>query len=950
MAKHTEHDVPGIKQAASGRWAEILATLGHLPAEILDGKGHPCPKCGGHDRFRFTNQGDGGSILCNQCPGGKKMGDGIASLAWATGEDFPTVAGKLSDYLGVPPIPSANGDGKRKKKEYKPDDHLAWKPWSPVALALWILRKPGMTVESIQAAGGRLARYSYYADDLGRYETNVLALPIYSPPQLSAGEPTGYIVWNICGDNSGRLPKISGSGKEKKTEWVKMKVTLGSKSGLTFFRGLEQIAPNREPRPEVVWKTAGPTDAMALWTIIPPELRDRHIIVTNSCGENENIKVAWAEVFRGHRVHIIHDADDTGDIGAAKWIKALVGIAAEVRHVRLPFFELTGDGKPQKDVRDFVSAGHSYAELLAAADATAPADPNEIEGAIERQICSSLCLDVLGEHPGGEIVVFASHDSRRKTDWIKDIDRLKYSKLIQITGPPAIDQVDESGQDRDKHTMPAVRNAIAYLAGRQRLNDHSLSGPGCWQALSERGDEVPGVVVVGAGEAALWDGQNLTKITRPIAGGRLLELSSSAKWYEFNQLSCMLQQVTPEFSRQTLAETEALFGRWRWRFNRESPTIMAGLVTAAWVQTLWAWRPHVAVVGDTQTGKSTLFEALDGIYGLMAEKSSKSTAAGIRQKLQGSGRIPLCDEFEKHANRQEILEMIRASSRGDKIFRGTQHQKATESSLRHIFWIAAIEVGLRRIPDRNRFIQLELVPPLESDRGKLCCPPTPELHRLGQRLLAIAIHSLPLAKPLAIRLKAFQVPGVDPRAIESYAVPAAILAVARGMTDTQAEQILRAMVVTAPQEDQQMSDQEDILQAIFRAVVTMETGNDTKTVVSHNTVARLWEMLPNPEALAALERHGITQTSETKKQHAEGGERFCFIDHRDVCEKLLRNSEWSEQSIDQILKRIPNAEISRRRIGARRTYGVLIPAKFIDSKISGIDERENSTEVYRAEF
>ena len=33
-------------------------------------------------------------------------------------------------------------------------------------------------------------------------------------------------------------------------------------------------------------------------------------------------------------------------------------------------------------------------------------------------------------------------------------------------------------------------------------------------------------------------------------------------------------------------------------------------------------------------------------------------------------------------------------------------------------------------------------------------------------------------------------PDVDPRAIESYAVPAAILAVARGMTDTQAEQIL----------------------------------------------------------------------------------------------------------------------------------------------------------------
>ena len=149
------------------------------------------------------------------------------------------------------------------------------------------------------------------------------------------------------------------------------------------------------------------------------------------------------------------------------------------------------------------------------------------------------------------------------------------------------------------------------------------------------------------------------------------------------------------------------------------------------------------------------------------------------------------------------------------------------------------------------------------------------------------------------------------------------------------------MVVTAPREDQQMSDQEDILQAIFRAVVTMETGNDTKTVVSHNTIAGLWGMLPNPEALAALERHGITQATDKTGPKGEDGKCFCFLDHRDVCEKLLRNSEWADQSIDQILKRIEGAEISRRRIGARRTYGVLIPANFIEQKIISADDDEN---------
>jgi putative DNA primase/helicase len=48
-----------------GRWKAILTHFG-VPIEYLDGKHHPCPVCGGTDRFRFDDQDGGGTWYCNQ--------------------------------------------------------------------------------------------------------------------------------------------------------------------------------------------------------------------------------------------------------------------------------------------------------------------------------------------------------------------------------------------------------------------------------------------------------------------------------------------------------------------------------------------------------------------------------------------------------------------------------------------------------------------------------------------------------------------------------------------------------------------------------------------------------------------------------------------------------------------------------------------------------------------
>ena len=73
-----------IHDRARGRWVEILTTEFGVDARILDGKHHPCPACGGTDRFRFnTRKIDDGVYFCQG-----QAGSGMDLVMHITGIDF----------------------------------------------------------------------------------------------------------------------------------------------------------------------------------------------------------------------------------------------------------------------------------------------------------------------------------------------------------------------------------------------------------------------------------------------------------------------------------------------------------------------------------------------------------------------------------------------------------------------------------------------------------------------------------------------------------------------------------------------------------------------------------------------------------------------------------------------------------------------------------------------
>ncbi len=101
-------DKEAVKARAQGRELEMLVELAGIPADLLDGKHHPCPKCEGVDRFRLVYQ-DTGGVMCNRCfrEGNR---DWLAAVQWMDESTFPDAVQKAAAYLGVTDEPAPKVD------------------------------------------------------------------------------------------------------------------------------------------------------------------------------------------------------------------------------------------------------------------------------------------------------------------------------------------------------------------------------------------------------------------------------------------------------------------------------------------------------------------------------------------------------------------------------------------------------------------------------------------------------------------------------------------------------------------------------------------------------------------------------------------------------------------------------------------------------------------------
>lgn len=238
-------------------------------------------------------------------------------------------------------------------------EFLPWDDGNDRLARLWCAKhKKGASLEAIKLAGGKVAHLLYRdskvrAKDgqptLKRTQHKCICLPCYGE-KLLAADPVAWVIFDIGGAKF----QIH-HGKDHPPSFVKMRAVGATRGAMMGLHGLTRLAAAGPDEISLVWKVGGPTDMLALIAATlrdSPELLDTHLVVTNASSETGDVLPHQAAIFAGHKVLLCHDADEAGEVGAAKWIVALRQTAREVRKVCLPWEVAKKSGK---DLRDFLN-------------------------------------------------------------------------------------------------------------------------------------------------------------------------------------------------------------------------------------------------------------------------------------------------------------------------------------------------------------------------------------------------------------------------------------------------------------------------------------------------------------------------------------------------------------------------------------------------------------------
>ena len=370
-----------VKARAAGQWPDIIADIGGIDRQLLNGTHHPCPKCGGTDRFRFIDE-QAGAVLCNRCFN-EKNGDGFAALQWLTGKPFPEVMKLVGQHLGMTPAKSngrpRNGQASGQKKlSGAALEEFLTSQFVPIKVAergfrRWLDSKRPITLEAVNAAGCKTVQWPKNAPP-GRGH-RCLAVPFRD----AAGHVSAVQLYRLDGSPFPAFKTVA----ERKIHTLR-----GSRNGWLVPGGQERLKSA-----SVVWRVEGPSDALALHSLLP----DDHVVVTSACGAGSVHGLAFGQ-FKGKSIRVVGDADNPGQEGAAKFAAAFRSVSSNVCIVQLPG-EITGNHG--KDIRDYLIDGGTFEQLQRLAEKSEPV-PKPAVGDAKNDPVPIRNFDLVTEDDGGQ--------------------------------------------------------------------------------------------------------------------------------------------------------------------------------------------------------------------------------------------------------------------------------------------------------------------------------------------------------------------------------------------------------------------------------------------------------------------------------------------------------------------------------------------------------------------
>ena len=917
-----------MKRAASGRAKEILSAAG-IGSELLDGRHHACPKCGGHDRFRFTDEDGTGSLICTG--GGMscaKCGDIIASVMWWREETFQEAIKFVAEFLGI----AEQEKPKKRKRKTLDEIFVPGVPWDESSLAMFCGHNAGISQVGIDRARATVGKL---------YGDVCVGIP-------AIGTDLAGLVNYVCmGLFRKRLAVFT---KGEKHEYRKKTATNGS--GLLGGESLDFIKANAV---EVVWKVEGPTSMMALMSVIPEAMWGKHVVVSNVHGADEKPK--WmAEVLAKCPVtYIVPDIDVPGSQSAIRWAAAISQEGGKSKIVQLPYEHV--EGQSPRDLRDFVIefGDASFGLLLSRAQESAEQKPQVIQVNTnadipqkEAYVLEMLEIDVLFEDDRERVHIYSR--SSGKTSIVSQVDRLTYERMIQICGMPAkvwiAPKADEAGPDQ--FTIGQVKRSICLAAAGRRMGDedHGVSGPGIYAVTMHDGTPSGRVACCNRSVVSVMDENILWTVgTSPRVDGMLFDLGRF-KWFDHEEMATLIEHArNPEWCDNVWKQLAAILGRWTWGRQETDPLLVAGLIGATFCQQTFRWRPQVSIRGKTNAGKTALLQFLfgsaeagvQGVFGKLAFSVAESSSAGVRQSIGRTSYAIAIDEWDsqKAHHRRDILKLLRTAGPGSQIALGSTSHRSVKFGLRHICWISGIHCGLEDEADANRFLEFELLFAAEERRKAWVRPSQEEIDDLRGKLTAIAIVHCLRASEMAERIcKSVKSP-VNERIIRSLCVPSSLVAASLGKGDSDAVSLVERFCGPLVIEDEgPVSTEIDLLHRIFSLPIIVSQ--------THNPVSEVLHQYPSVQgSQEALVDQAASQLGLRVYYH-RGKFKYLAIHTKRLANKF---EEYGPKDLTQILKRLPGAFSHYVFLCSASTYCVLIPWELIESEIFAEKEDNDTTSL-----
>jgi putative DNA primase/helicase len=359
--------------------------------------------------------------------------------------------------------------------------------------------------------------------------------------------------------------------------------------------------------------------------------------------------------------------------------------------------------------------------------------------------------------------------------------------------------------------------------------------------------------------------------------------------------------------------------KWEEDINKK---LMAGWIVCALVCGALDWRPHAWITGGSGAGKTTLIQDIvePVLGGLVCQRSSTSTEAGIRQGLDGDALAVLFDEAEAESvhdrhRMQGVLDLGRQSSKEGSapIVKGTQTQTGAKSyTVRSCFLFSSINISMNKLADESRITVLGLKTTAKGDKVAMAHYAALRLRitdtltvdfRAG--LLARIVSLLPKIKANALTFAraAAEELGSNRAGDQVGAMLAGYYALtsSRELTLDEARKIVSDLVLDNANSADAERDEQRLVNFLFQQTVTVKMGGSPY----ERTIGRLVRAAAgNPDDLSETLANEVLLSKGIKFDKAAGGV-WIANQHASLAD-WLKDTPWAT-NWNRALKRLDGA-------------------------------------------